>query len=62
MSPLVAEVYGPDEAGRQQLAARILKAFEKTPDISPPLPEVSGLTQQLSRAPPSPPRRFAFWW
>jgi len=33
MSPLVAEVYGPDEAGRQQLAARILKAFEKTPDI-----------------------------
>ena len=33
MSPLVAEVYGPDEAGRQQLAARILKAFDDTPDI-----------------------------
>jgi len=33
MSPLVAEVYGPDEAGRQQLAARILKAFGDTPDI-----------------------------
>ncbi len=33
MSPLVAEVYGPDETGRQQLAARILKAFDDTPDI-----------------------------
>lgn len=33
MSPLVAEVYGPDEAGRQQLAARILQAFGETPDI-----------------------------
>ena len=33
MSPLVAEVYGPDEAGRQQLAARILQAFDDTPDI-----------------------------
>jgi len=33
MSPLVAEVYGPDEAGRQQLAGRILKAFDDTPDI-----------------------------
>lgn len=33
MSPLVAEVYGPDEAGRQQLAARVLKAFDDTPDI-----------------------------
>ena len=33
MSPLVAEVYGPDEAGRQQLATRILKAFDDTPDI-----------------------------
>jgi len=33
MSPLVAEIYGPDEAGRQQLAARIAQAFEKTPDI-----------------------------
>jgi len=33
MSPLVAEVYGPDEAGRQQLAARVMKAFGDTPDI-----------------------------
>ncbi|OYT88931.1 MAG: multidrug transporter AcrB [Burkholderiales bacterium PBB6] len=33
MSPLVAEVYGPDEAGRQQLARRITAAFEATPDI-----------------------------
>ena len=33
MSPLVAEVYGPDEAGRQQLAARIAAAFRATPDI-----------------------------
>jgi multidrug efflux pump subunit AcrB len=33
MSPLVAEVYGPDEAGRQQLAARIAKAFDATDDI-----------------------------
>ncbi|MDT9151018.1 hypothetical protein RSW37_25135, partial [Escherichia coli] len=32
-SPLVAEVYGPDEAGRQQLAARIAAAFRATPDI-----------------------------
>ncbi|MHB8947693.1 MAG: efflux RND transporter permease subunit [Rhodoferax sp.] len=33
MSPLVAEVYGPDEAGRQQLAARLAQAFADTPDI-----------------------------
>ena len=33
MSPLVAEVYGPDEAGRQQLARRIEKAFHETGDI-----------------------------
>ena len=33
MSPLVAEVYGPDEAGRQRLAARLMKAFRDTPDI-----------------------------
>src|SRR5574343_647438 len=33
MSPLVAEVYGPDEAGRQQLAGRLAKAFAQTPDI-----------------------------
>jgi multidrug efflux pump subunit AcrB len=33
-SPLVAEVYGPDEAGRQQLAARLEQAFRATPDIA----------------------------
>ena len=33
MSPLVAEVYGPDEAGRQALAAKIAKAFDATSDI-----------------------------
>jgi multidrug efflux pump subunit AcrB len=33
MSPLVAEVYGPDEAGRQQLAQRVAQAFKATPDI-----------------------------
>ena len=33
MSPLVAEVYGPDEAGRQALAARIAKSFAATEDI-----------------------------
>jgi multidrug efflux pump subunit AcrB len=33
MSPLVAEVYGPDEAGRQALAGRIAGAFADTPDI-----------------------------
>ncbi|PIW09291.1 MAG: multidrug transporter AcrB [Comamonadaceae bacterium CG17_big_fil_post_rev_8_21_14_2_50_60_13] len=33
MSPLVAEVYGPDEAGRQQVAARLTDAFIATPDI-----------------------------
>jgi multidrug efflux pump subunit AcrB len=33
MSPLVAEVYGPDEPGRQQLAARLEQAFRATPDI-----------------------------
>jgi multidrug efflux pump subunit AcrB len=33
MSPLVAEVYGPDEAGRQQLAGRIAGAFAATSDI-----------------------------
>ena len=34
MSPLVAEIYGPDEAGRQQLAARVAQAFAATPDIT----------------------------
>ena len=34
MSPLVAEVYGPDEAGRQQVAARVERAFATTPDIA----------------------------
>ncbi|OIP14552.1 MAG: multidrug transporter AcrB [Comamonadaceae bacterium CG_4_9_14_3_um_filter_60_33] len=33
MSPLVAEVYGPDEAGRQALALRVALAFAATPDI-----------------------------
>ncbi len=33
MSPLVAEVYGPDEAGRQQLASRVANAFGATADI-----------------------------
>ncbi|MBK9359778.1 MAG: efflux RND transporter permease subunit [Rubrivivax sp.] len=33
-SPLVAEVYGPDEAGRQQVAARLEQAFHATPDIA----------------------------
>ena len=33
MSPLVAEVYGPDEAGRQVLAKRVAQAFTDTPDI-----------------------------
>ncbi|WP_414707448.1 efflux RND transporter permease subunit [Rhodoferax sp. UBA5149] len=33
MSPLVAEVYGPDEAGRQNVARRLAKAFAQTPDI-----------------------------
>jgi multidrug efflux pump subunit AcrB len=33
MSPLVAEVYGPDESGRQRLAQRIAEAFGGTPDI-----------------------------
>jgi len=33
MSPLVAEVYGPDEAGRQAMAANIAKSFAATTDI-----------------------------
>ena len=33
MSPLVAEVYGPDEAGRQRLAAQVARDFASTPDI-----------------------------
>ncbi len=33
MSPLVAEIYGPDEAGRQQLAGRVAQAFGQTADI-----------------------------
>jgi multidrug efflux pump subunit AcrB len=33
MSPLVAEVYGPDEAGRQKLAAQIAQSFSATSDI-----------------------------
>jgi multidrug efflux pump subunit AcrB len=33
MSPLVAEVYGPDEAGRQRLAAQVATSFAATADI-----------------------------
>ena len=33
MSPLVVEVYGPDEAGRQRVAQRMAQAFAGTPDI-----------------------------
>jgi multidrug efflux pump subunit AcrB len=33
MSPLVAEVYGPDEAGRQRLAQRVAAAFAGSADI-----------------------------
>ncbi len=33
MSPLVAEVYGPDEAGRQRIAQQMVQAFSATPDI-----------------------------
>lgn len=33
MAPLVAEVYGPDEAGRQALAQRLATAFGDTADI-----------------------------
>ena len=33
MSPLVAEIYGPDEAGRQALAARVAKAFGDTAHV-----------------------------
>ncbi|MFZ2650853.1 MAG: efflux RND transporter permease subunit, partial [Burkholderiaceae bacterium] len=32
MAPLVAEVYGPDEVGRQQLALRIAELFRRTPE------------------------------
>jgi multidrug efflux pump subunit AcrB len=34
MSPLVAEVYGPDEAGRRAVAARLEQAFVANPDIA----------------------------
>ncbi|NMM10854.1 MAG: efflux RND transporter permease subunit [Polaromonas sp.] len=33
MSPLVAEIYGPDEAGRHALAKQVRQAFGQTPDI-----------------------------
>ncbi len=33
LSPLVAEVYGPDEPGRQQLARRLAAAFAATPGV-----------------------------
>ncbi|MBT9488496.1 MAG: efflux RND transporter permease subunit, partial [Rubrivivax sp.] len=34
LSPIVAEVYGPDEAGRQRLAAQLAQRFAATPDIA----------------------------
>ncbi|GAB4398095.1 MAG: efflux RND transporter permease subunit [Rhodoferax sp.] len=33
MAPIVAEVYGPDEAGRQALAQRLSRAFANTPNV-----------------------------
>ena len=33
MSPLVAEIYGPEEVGRQKLAAEVARSFAATPDI-----------------------------
>ncbi len=33
LSPIVAEVYGPDEPGRRAVARKILAAFEATPHI-----------------------------
>ncbi len=33
VAPLVAEVYGPDEAGRQALAARVVRAFGETAHV-----------------------------
>ncbi|MDZ4357598.1 MAG: efflux RND transporter permease subunit [Variovorax sp.] len=33
MSPIVAEVYGPDQEGRAQLALRVAEAYKATPDI-----------------------------
>jgi multidrug efflux pump subunit AcrB len=33
LSPIVAEVYGPDEAGRRRVAKKVREAFAATPDI-----------------------------
>jgi multidrug efflux pump subunit AcrB len=33
LAPIVAEVYGPDEAGRLRVAKRVREAFADTPDI-----------------------------
>ncbi len=33
LSPLVAEIYGPDEKGRQELAEKVLAGFGETADI-----------------------------
>ncbi|PKO28597.1 MAG: multidrug transporter AcrB [Betaproteobacteria bacterium HGW-Betaproteobacteria-9] len=33
MSPIVAEVYGPDQEGRAELALRVAQAYKNTPDI-----------------------------
>lgn len=33
LAPIVAEIYGPDAAGRAELARRVAQAFAETPDI-----------------------------
>jgi multidrug efflux pump subunit AcrB len=33
LAPIVAEIYGPDEAGRAELARRVAQAFADSPDI-----------------------------
>ena len=33
LSPIVAEVYGPDDEGRRSVASKVLAAFEASPDI-----------------------------
>jgi hypothetical protein len=64
MSPLVAEVYGPDEAGRQQVASSLAQGLCETPDI------VGVDTSLQAKMPPAPfcacaasaPSRWAFRW
>ncbi len=33
LSPLVAEIYGPDDAGRRELTRAVRQVFDRTPDI-----------------------------